>query len=149
MIRPAYERFAKKTVERENGCIEWTGAVSADGYGQMRLGPADGGRLIYTHRWSYEYYVGPIPDGLVIDHLCRNRRCVNPAHLEPVEIRENLLRGESFSARNAKKTHCHAGHPYDDANTYIVPGKRGRDCRKCKAERRRRCYEKYKTGRAA
>jgi hypothetical protein len=144
MARTVYERFVEKTAKCDNGCIEWTGSISADGYGLIRLGPDEGSRLEYAHRWSYAHHIGPIADGLVIDHLCRNRACVHPMHLQLVTTRENLLRGESFSARNAAKTHCPAGHPYDAANTYIAPRKRGRgrECRQCRAERRRRHYEK-------
>jgi hypothetical protein len=74
----------------------------------------------------------------VLDLLCRNRRCVNPAHLEPVTTRQNLLRGETFQAANAAKTECPQGHPYDDDNTYPIPNGGGRGCRKCRREADRR-----------
>ena len=82
-----------------------------------------------VHRLSYESFVGPIPDGLVIDHLCRNTICINPKHLEAVTNKENILRGVSWSAVNARKTHCKRGHPYILRNT-----KKGfwRDCNVCK-----------------
>jgi hypothetical protein len=89
-----------------------------------------------AHRAFYEHYVGPIPVGLTIDHLCRVRRCVNPDHLEPVTRGENVLRGDTITAANARKTHCPRGHEYDEANTYVC--KRGmRHCRTCHQLRQR------------
>jgi len=93
----------------------------------------------YAHRFGYELLVGPIPTGLTLDHLCRVRTCVNPAHLEPVSIGENVLRGDTRPAANLKKTHCPRGHAYDAANTYIARGGE-RHCRTCntaKSQRRR------------
>lgn len=84
-------------------CIEWTGPRIPGGYGMTGGRPA--------HRVAYEAARGPIPDGLVLDHLCRNRGCVNPSHLEPVTHRTNILRGVSPSARNARRTLCDEGHP--------------------------------------
>ena len=103
-----------------------------EGYGQFW----DGTRLVRAHRFAYEQIVGPIPDGLQLDHLCRVRSCVNPAHLEPVTCQVNLLRGTGASARNAIKTHCPQGHAYGDFNTYIRP-EGWRRCREChRAEER-------------
>lgn len=130
--RPARERFFEKTRILENGCIEWTGGLNGAGYGQFYRGKrfrGDTGKT-YAHRWAYEYFIGPIPDGLHLDHLCRNRRCVNPTHLEPVTVRENLLRGVGPSAMHARKTHCPAGHPYAGKNLYTNP-KGARYCREC------------------
>lgn len=120
------------SVQRPNGCIEWVGGLNWKGYGKVAIG----GRTKVAHRVAYELLVGPIPDGLTLDHLCRNRACVNPEHLEPVTNRENILRGTAPSAMNAAKTHCPQGHPYDEANTY-VSAKGSRHCRQCHAERQR------------
>jgi hypothetical protein len=101
-------------------CWEWTGPRDRDGYGKCSYGRR-------AHRLAYERLKGPIPEGLVIDHLCRNRACVNPAHLEPVTIAENNRRGIQPSA---SKTHCVNGHEYDPENTYLRPNGH-RDCRAC------------------
>lgn len=91
-----------------SGCWVWRGAtVGRKGYGCIRS--RQGARM--AHRFFYENLVGPIPDGLVLDHLCRNRLCVNPAHLEPVTDRENILRGEGLAAICAARTHCACGKP--------------------------------------
>lgn len=106
----------------------WLSSLSGShGYATIK----DGDTKRRVHRVVYERLIGPIPSGLEPDHLCRVRRCVCPFHLEPVPQRVNLLRGESFSAVNARKTVCPLGHPYDDANTYRPPGKQGRMCRTC------------------
>lgn len=84
----------------------------------------------YVHRISYETFVGPIPEGLTIDHLCKNRACINPAHLEPVTLRENLLRGDTFQAANAQKSHCDRGHRLDGDNLYVTTSG-SRNCRIC------------------
>ena len=127
-------------------CWEWIGAHSTAGYGQINVGGRSG-KVIYTHRFAYELLVGPIPDGYDLDHLCRNRGCCNPTHLEPVTHRENALRGTSPNAMNAAKTHCHAGHPFDESNTsYRQNGHRG--CLACRRERRywlrNNGYESYR-----
>lgn len=136
---PPIERFQMYMKAVDSGCIEWTGTIDKYGYGQF--GP--GGRNVASvgaHRWSYEHHVGPIPEGMQIDHLCRNRKCVNPAHLEAVTLRENVLRSQSPSAINAKKTHCIYGHPLTPDNIYTSG--HGRSCKVCKKETSDRNYRK-------
>jgi hypothetical protein len=94
--------------------------------------------IVYVHRLAYEVFVGPIPDGLQIDHLCRQRACCNPDHLEAVTCRVNLLRGDTITAREAATTHCPQGHEYTEANTYRRPDNPiKRDCKICRRERQR------------
>lgn len=114
-------------------CWLWLGElIKRTGYGQV----GREGRNYRAHRLSYELLIGPIPLGLELDHLCKVRHCVNPAHLEPVTGKVNKLRGDTFNARNAAKTHCPKGHPYDEKNTYMHP--RGlRCCRQCANARMR------------
>src|SRR5665647_2266757 len=94
--RAVVDRFAAKVALTNSGCIEWVAGTNGVGYGLIHLGPEDGSRKVYAHRWSYEHHFGPVPDGLHLDHLCRNTICVNPEHLEPVTQRENVLRGYGF-----------------------------------------------------
>jgi HNH endonuclease len=129
------ERVLGKTVIRPNGCVEWTGGTFQSGYGRISVN-AKGRRV---HRVVYELLVGPIPEGLTLDHLCRNLICCAPAHLEPVADRENILRGEAPPAVNARKTHCPQGHPYSVGNT--CRDKHGkRSCRKCAVAATQRYY---------
>ncbi len=108
-------------------CWMWT-AARDHGYASFNFNGRSNGR---AHRYAHELLIGPIPDGLEPDHLCRNTACVNPLHLELVTGRENILRGESPTAQNARKTHCKHGHELTPENTYIRPGNR-RDCRVCR-----------------
>jgi hypothetical protein len=120
-------------VDKGSDCWLWTASCAGGtGYGQIY---ADG-RPQLAHRFAYELLVGPIPDGLVIDHLCRNRACVNPAHMEPVTQRENILRGTGASARAARKTHCPQGHAYDSENT-AIKSDGTRRCKTCHRDRER------------
>jgi|WetSurMetagenome_2_1015567.scaffolds.fasta_scaffold898528_2 hypothetical protein len=128
MTRPVWDRAIDKFVVGA-GCWDWAGAKSTAGYGLIG-GGRRGAPLLSAHRLVYETLVGPIPDGLVTDHLCRNRACVNPDHIEIVTHRVNILRGTGASARNASKTHCPAGHEYTPSNTNLSVG--GRHCRECR-----------------
>lgn len=142
----AITRFWAKVDKRgPDECWEWTGA-RARGYGRFTV---EGKTTVGAHRLSYELLVGPIPEGLTLDHLCRNRACVNPAHLEPVTSRENILRGQSPAAANSKKTICSRGHALSGANVYLSA--KGRECMTCRrahhrAWRARRRTESPKEG---
>lgn len=125
------ERLLDKICIREE-CWIWTGTINNRGYGCTSLK----GKAIYAHRVSYEFYVGPIPDGLELDHLCRNPPCINPDHLEAVTHAENMRRGKA-----AQATHCVHGHLFDAENTYIPP-RGGRQCRICRAIRFREWQER-------
>lgn len=130
-------------------CWIWTGATTrrVNGYGRFSVM----GRLSLAHRFAYEFARGPIPAGLEIDHLCRTPPCVNPWHLEPVTRSVNVRRGTAIEKSielQRSKTACPAGHPYDEANTYLVPGSNDhRQCRACKADANRRHDAKRKAAR--
>jgi len=131
--------ISSKMAEQDTGCWMWTAAVSADGYGSIKWQ----GDTWRAHRLTYELLVGPIPDGLHIDHLCRNTLCVNPAHLEPVTPRTNTLRGTNRAAANARKTHCERGHEL--VGTNLIPRPNGhRTCRTCKQASDAAAYERKK-----
>ena len=123
---PIEERFWPK-VRKTDGCWLWEGSKT---FGYGKIGP--GARAlspVAAHRVSYELLVGPIPEGMELDHLCRVPACVRPDHLEPVTHTENVLRGIGASAVNARKDHCKRGHPFDAENTLHVSGTRR--CRTC------------------
>lgn len=123
------------------GCWLWQGSVNRlNGYGYVSRGLA--------HRLSYELFVGPIPRDLQVDHLCRVRSCVNPEHLEAVTQRENLLRGQTVTARNAAVTHCPRGHAYDAENTWYQVKGHKRRCRICTLESNRRSAARKRASRA-
>jgi len=96
-------------------CWEWTGVRQRNGYGRCRRGDRD----VLVHRLAYQVAVGPIPEGLQVDHLCRNRACIRPDHLEAVSLKVNCHRSDSVGGINARKTRCPKGHPYDAENTWL------------------------------
>lgn len=118
-------------VRMDGDCWSWTGGRTEFDYGTFYLGGGRRGRkYAVAHRWSYEFLRAPIPEGLTLDHLCRNRGCVNPWHLEPVPTGVNTLRGEAPSAQNARKSCCVRGHEFTPENT-INRRTGGRRCREC------------------
>ncbi len=134
------ERFMALT-RSAGDCLVWTGA-KYKGYG--RFHPTND-RTRIAHRWIWEQLRGPIPAGLTLDHLCRNRSCVNVQHLEPVTQNVNSKRSPFVtSTRNARKTHCVRGHEFTADNTYINPTSGGRVCVACKAYRAARARALYR-----
>jgi hypothetical protein len=141
------ERLPEKIRERielTSTCWNWSGAPNCNGYGRRGISKK---KELLAHRLMYELLVGPIPPGLTLDHICRNRMCVNPAHLEPVTNKVNILRGESPAAKNARKTHCPKGHLFDETNTLWErqrSGALGRKCKTCKYEYHHGWYQRNK-----
>lgn len=131
-------RFWEKVdLDERSGCWLWRASVDRGGYGQFYWG----NRLRGSHVVSYEVLVSEVPEGLLLDHLCRTRRCVNPGHLEPVTHAENIRRGESF---NGNKTHCPQQHPYSGANLRLKNGKR--ECRLCHNKRELERMRRVRSG---
>jgi hypothetical protein len=148
-------RFWQRVTVLESGCWRWCGGGLGDGgYAMVRLG----GPKQAVHRLFYTHLVGPIPDGLTLDHLCHDahcdlgdrcphRRCVNPDHLRPATMRDNVLRGNGLCAKKAVQTTCLRGHAFTAANTCILIRKRGgqmRRCKQCAQVRDRASYERRK-----
>jgi hypothetical protein len=130
LMKPGYEEKFWQRVNKTPYCWIWTAGIRSTGYGAFY----NGYRHTSAHRSAYELLVGPIPEGMVLDHLCKTRICVNPDHLVPVSNRENVLRGDGPTALNAIKTHCNQGHAYTPENTYNRPGGKGRTCLTCRRE---------------
>ncbi len=130
------ERFwANVDIAGGDECWRWRGSKNSLGYGKAYAGE---NRYRSAHRVAYELARGPIPAGLQLDHLCRNRLCVNPLHLEPVTQKENILRGIGWGAENARKERCPRGHRYDYRD------KAGRRCRQCQNESNLRYRQRVK-----
>jgi hypothetical protein len=123
---PAIDRWKQRYVVEPNGCWRWTACLGSAGYGQI----SDRGKTHHAHRFGYIHFKGD-PGEKHLDHLCRNRWCVNPDHLEPVTLMENLLRGDRTHLKKKKfKTHCKRGHPLEEGNLYYTAeGKRF--CKTC------------------
>ena len=133
MANPPFslKNFYANIIPDERGCWVWIGERIKGGYGRLRSGHR---KRWMAHRWSYTQFIGPIPDGLTIDHVCRNTSCVNPTHLDAVTMRENLVRGTGFVAVNAAKTQCIRGHAFDETNTRTTRAGT-RQCRTCETAR--------------
>lgn len=129
------DRFMAKVNQRPGGCWLWTGYTQNPGYGRVTVD----GVTQYAHRYAYTMAVGPIPEGMELDHLCEVKACVNPAHLEPVTHQENIAR--AGGNRWGERSECKNGHPFTDARD----AKGARVCRPCANERNRR----YKASRKA
>lgn len=116
----------------DTGCWLWQRSKNREGYGRTNRG-GHNGQGIVAHKLSYETFVGPIPQGMQLDHLCRNRSCINPDHLEPVTPKENIRRGTG----HGKETNCPAGHEYNESNTYFEKIGGNRHCKVCDRDRKR------------
>lgn len=140
--REAKDRFLSKIeVNPENGCHDWIGPVSVYGYGSHWVKGEEGWKKYYVHRLAYVLAHGELREDMTLDHLCRNRACCNPEHLEPVSLKKNIMRGDSPSAHHSRKTHCHRGHEFTKENTGIYKGAKGkpmRRCKKCTSDRRKK-----------
>jgi CxxC motif-containing protein len=144
MHQSSIGRLLAHVEKRDDGCWQWSGCINPGGYGVFGIY----GRNTAAHRISYEMFTGPIPDGLTIDHLCRNTGCVNPDHLEAVTMTENIRRSCSAGGLNARKTHCPRGHEYTPENTIRGRHLKYRRCRICDGEQHKRAQAKVNQKRA-
>lgn len=132
------ERLKGRIFKDKNGCWNYTASKNPNGYGHLSAW----GKVMLAHRVSYIVFRGEIPKGLFLDHLCRNRACINPSHLEIVTNRENILRGIGIPAKNYRKIQCIHGHKFDKNNTGYKPDGR-RICLACKSIHNREYGKKY------
>lgn len=132
------ERLEQRSMPEPNsGCVLWTGALTTNGYAQMKIR----GRAMTAHRVAFVSTRGPIPEGKILDHLCRVRSCINPRHLDVVTQRENILRGVGASAQASRRVTCIRGHAFEITR----PGRR--TCEVCHRAQARASYQR-RTGRA-
>lgn len=136
MLEQLPRRFRDK-INISGGCWVWTAAITNNGYGRVKIK----GKTVVAHKAVFQLLVGPVRDGLTLDHKCRNRACVNPDHLEPVTMRVNVLRGETITGANSRKSHCHVGHPLAGDNLFIRNDGRRR-CKTCEAASQRKLRSK-------
>src|ERR1700693_1847371 len=131
------ERFWSKAAitEDTDSCWLWKSPIARNGYARFSV---RSNLKVLVHRFAFSKVVGEIPPELTLDHLCRNRACLNPWHLEPVTMRINILRGNGFAAKNARVTHCPKGHEYSAGNIYCKNRDGARKCRACALEYQRR-----------
>ena len=134
--------FKSFKINKKTGCWEWQLSINTFGYGQIRVNNPRSMRK--PHRIMYELMKGKIPKKLSLDHLCRNRACINPDHLEVVTNKENILRGVGITAQNAKKTHCKRGHRLSGKNLFFYKKANQRMCRTCNYIRNKKFKDKIK-----
>lgn len=143
--KPVEIRFWTQIEESPTGCWLWQGSVNDQGYGRVGTGGSAGGTRALAHRWCYEYMIGEVPEGLVLDHVvCNTPRCVNPYHLEPVTLAVNTARAHALgvhkAAQEAKRTKptCKRGHRLEGENLYLPPNGLQRVCKTCRLATDRR-----------